>query len=172
MTALMPAMYPSTTIGRSEERSALVSIKAGGKAFSDSKGKASRTFSCAALTLYGSVQLKGGGALGLDDLAGSLQIGLGNYTIAHGEGEVNKKGKIQINALTSDAGKELELILHGSTRGDNVVFDSKKSKLFPLHFLSLKGTAIVTIPSRCTITTKPLVTSAPRLQQAGSQTLP
>lgn len=140
-------LYPSTAIGKSEQGSALVSIKADGKAFSNNKGKPSRSFSSATLTLYGLVQLNGGGALEFDDLAGSLQIGLANYTITDGKGEVNKKSNIQINAKTSDPGKKLELILHGSTQGDNVVFDVKESKLFPLHFLSLKGTAIVSIPS-------------------------
>ena len=85
--------------------------------------------------------------LELDDLAGSLQIGLANYTITSGKGEVNKKGTIEINAKTSDAGKKLELKLHGRNQGDSVTFDSKKSKLSSLYFLSLTGKAIVTMPT-------------------------
>jgi hypothetical protein len=168
LTASTLVLHPSTTVGKSEESSALVSIKAHGKAFSNNKGKPSRCFSSATLTLYGSVQLKGGGALELDDLAGSLQIGLANYTITDGKGEVNKKSNIQINAKISDPGKKLELILHGSTQGDKVVFDAKESKLFPLHFLSLKGIAIVTIPStlpRALVQQRVKSTTAERVQK-------
>jgi len=141
------------TLKKPQNGSALVSIKADGKAYQNQKGKASSTFSSAVLTLYGSVQLKASGALELNDLAGSLQIGLANYTITSGKGEVNKKGAIEINARTSDAGKNLELKLHGSTQGDNVTFEAKESKLASLYFLSLKGQAIVTMPTTSTDTT-------------------
>jgi hypothetical protein len=142
------------TLEKPQNGSALVSIKADGKAYQNQKGKASSTFSSAVLTLYGSVQLKASGALELNDLAGSLQIGLANYTITSGKGEVNKKGTIEINAKTSDTGKKLELKLHGSTQGDNVTFDSKESKLASLYFLSLKGQAIVTMPTTSTSMTE------------------
>jgi hypothetical protein len=154
LTASVLALYPSMTLEKPQEGSAVVSIKADGQAFPNGKNKPSSAFSSATLTLYGSVQMKGDGALKLDDLAGSLQIGISNYTIASGEGEVNKKGKIQINAKTSDAGKKLELILHGSTQGDTIVFDRKESKLSSLYFLSLKGQAIVTMPTTSTSTTE------------------
>ena len=150
LSASVLTLYPTMTLEKPQNGSALVSIKADGKAYQNQKGKASSTFSSAVLTLYGSVQLKASGALELNDLAGSLQIGLANYTITSGKGEVNKKGTIEINAKTSDAGKKLELKLHGSTQGDNVTFDSKESKLSSLYFLSLKGQAIVTMPTTST----------------------
>ena len=154
LTASLLALYPTMTLEKPQQGSAVVSIKADGQAFPNGKNKPSSAFSSATLTLYGSVQMKGDGALKLNDLAGSLQIGISNYTIASGEGEVNKKGKIQINAKTSDAGKNLELILHGSTDGDAIVFDRKESKLSSLYFLSLKGQAIVTLPTTSTSSTE------------------
>ena len=153
LSASVLALYPTITLEKPQRGSALVSVKADGKAFQNQKGKASSTFSSATLTLYGSIQLKGDGALRLDDLAGSLQIGLANYTITSGKGEVNKKGTIEINAETSDAGKALELKLHGRNQGDSVSFDSKESKLSLLHFLSLTGKAIVTMPTTSISTT-------------------
>ena len=150
LTASVLALYPTMTLEKTQNGSAVVSIKADGKAFQNQKGKASSTFSSAALTLYGSVAVKGNGGLQLDDLAGSLQIGIANYTITSGSGEVNKKGTIEINAKTSGAGKKLELKLHGSTQGDNVTFDAKESKLSSLYFLSLNGQAIVTMPTTTT----------------------
>jgi hypothetical protein len=153
LTASVLALYPTMTLEKSRNGSAVVSIKADGKAFQNQKGKPSSTFSSATLTLYGSVAAKGNGELELDDLAGSLQIGISNYTITSGSGEVNKKGTIEINAKTSDAGKKLELILHGSNQGDNVTFDSKESKLSSLYFLSLTGKAIVTMPTTTANTT-------------------
>ena len=154
LTASVVALYPTMTLEKTQHGSAVVSIKASGQAFQNSKGKASSIFSSAALTLHGSVDIKSNGGLELDNLAGSLQIGIANYTIARGNGEVNKKGTIEINAKTSDAGKTLELILHGSTQGDNVTFDAKQSKLSSLYFLSLKGQAIVTMPTTSTTTTE------------------
>jgi len=153
MSASVLALYPTITLEKPQRGSALVSVKADGKAFQNQKGKASSTFSSATLTLYGSVQLKGDGALELDDLAGSLQIGLANYTITSGRGEVNKKGKIEINTETSDAGKSLELKLHGSNQGDSVTFGSKESRLSSLYFFSLTGKAIVTMPTTSLSTT-------------------
>ena len=153
LSASVLTLYPTITLEKPQNGSALVSIKADGKAYRNQKGKASSTFSSAVLTLYGSVQLKASGALELNDLAGSLQIGLANYTITSGKGEVKKKGTIEINAKASDAGKNLELKLHGSTQGDNVTFDAKESKLSSLYFLSLKGQAIVTMPTTSTSTT-------------------
>ena len=153
LSASVLALYPTITLEKPQRGSALVSVKADGKAFQNRKGKASRTFSSATMTLYGSVQLKGDGTLELDDLAGSLQIGLANYTITSGKGEVNKKGTIEINAKTSDAGRTLELKLHGSNQSDSVTFDSKGSKLSSLYFLSLTGKAIVTMPTTNVSTT-------------------
>lgn len=154
LTASVLALYPTMTLEKPQHGSVVVSIKANGQAFPNAKNKPSSTFSSATLTLYGSVEAKGNGELKLDDLAGSLQIGLANYTITSGSGEVNKKGKIEINAKTSDAGKKLELILHGDSKGDNVTFNSKESKLSSLYFLSLKGQAIVTMPPTSTSTTR------------------
>jgi hypothetical protein len=153
LTASVLALYPTMTLEKSQSGSAVVSIKADGKAFQIQKGKAGSTFSSANLTLYGSVAAKGNEGLELDNLAGSLQIGIANYTITSGSGEVNKKGTIEINAKTSDAGKKLELVLHGSNQGDNVTFDSKESKLSSLYFLSLTGKAIVTMPTKSINTT-------------------
>jgi len=142
------------TLEKPQQGSAVVSIKADGQAFQNVKNKPKSTFSNATLTLYGSVQMKGDGELKLDDFAGSLQIGLANYTITSGNGVVNKKGKIEINAKTSDAGKKLELILNGRTDGDSVIFNSKESKLSSLYFLSLNGKAIVTMPPTSTSTSE------------------
>ena len=153
LTSSVLALYPTMTLGKRRSGSAVVSIKADGKAFQNQKGKASSTFSSAALTLYGSVAAKGNGGLQLDDLAGSLQIGLANYTITSGSGEVNKKGAIEINAKTSDAGKALELKLHGRNQGDSVTFDFRKSELSSLYFLSFTGKAIVTMPATSISTT-------------------
>jgi hypothetical protein len=147
LTASASALYPTMTLEKSENRSAVVSIKAEGKAFLNQKGRASRTFSGAALTLHGSIAAKGNGGLELDDLAGSLQIGIAYYAITSGSGEVDKKGKIKINAKTDDASKTLELTLHGSTQADSVTFYPKQSKLSSLCFLSVKGKAIVTMPA-------------------------
>lgn len=146
----MPALYPSMSLRKPQQDFAVVSIKADGRAFPNAKNKPSSTFSSTTLTLYGSVQMKRNGALKLDDLAGSLQIGLANYAIASGTGEVNKKGKIKINAHTNDANKKLELILHGNSQGDTVAFSRKESKLSLLYFLSLKGEATVTMPTTIT----------------------
>jgi hypothetical protein len=154
LTASVLALYPTMTLEKPQQGSAVVSIKADGQAFPNAKGKPGNTFSSTTLTLTGSVQTKGNGELKLNDLAGSLQIGLAAYTITHGDGEVNKKGKIEINAKTSDAGKKLELILHGNTQDDTVVFDSKESKLSSLYFLSLKGQVAVTMPTTNTTTTE------------------
>jgi hypothetical protein len=154
MTASVLALYPTMTLENPQQNSAVVSIKANGQAFQNVKGKPSSTFSSAALTLYGSVRAFGNGTLQLDDLAGSLQIGLANYTVTSGDGGVNKKSKIEINARTSDAGKKLELILRGSTQNNTVVFDPKESKLSSLYFLSLNGQAIVTMPTTSTSRTK------------------
>jgi hypothetical protein len=154
MTASVPALYPTMTLGKPQQNSAVVSIKANGQAFQNVKGKPTSSFSSAALTLYGSVRAVGNGGLQLDDLAGSLQVGLANYTVTSGDGDVNKKSKIEINAETSDAGKKLELILRGSTQNNTVVFDPKKSKLSSLYFFSLNGQAIVTMPTTSTSTTR------------------
>ena len=126
LTASILALYPTMTLEKPQLGNASISIKADGQAFPNAKGKPGNTFSSTTLTLTGSVQTKGNGELKLNDLAGSLQIGLASYTITDGKGEVNKKGKIEINAKTSDAGKKLELILHGSTQGDDVTFNSKE----------------------------------------------
>ena len=154
LTASVLALYPSMTLEKPQQGSALISINADGQAFPIGKNKPNSAFSSATLTLSGSVGMEGNGELKLDDLAGNLQIGISSYTITSGKGEVNKKGKIQINAKTSDGGKNLELILHGSTQGDTVVFDQKQSKLSSLYFLSLKGQAIVTMPTTSTSTTE------------------
>jgi len=154
LAASVLALYPTMTLEKPQQGSATVSIKADGQAFPNAKGKRSSTFSSTTLTLSGSLETKGNGELKLDDLAGSLQIGLRSYTITGGEGEVNRKGKIEINAKTSDAGKKLELILHGNTQGDTVVFNPKESKLSSLYFLSLKGQAAITMPTTSTSTTE------------------
>ncbi len=154
LTASVLALYPTMTLEKPQQGSAIVSIKADGQAFPNAKGKPSITSSAATLTLDGSILSKGNGELKLDDLVGSLQIGIAAYTITSGEGEVNKKGKIEINAKTRDGDKKLELILHGSTEGENVVFDSKESKLSSLYFLSLKGQVSVTVPNTSTTNTE------------------
>jgi hypothetical protein len=154
MTASVLALYPTSTLEKTQQKSAVASIKANGQAFQNTKGKPSTSFSSATLTLYGTVRADCDEGLELGDLAGSLQIALANYTITSGEGHVNKKNKIEINAKTSDPGRKLELILHGSAQNNTVVFDSKESKLSSLYFLSLKGQANVTMPTTSTCTTE------------------
>jgi hypothetical protein len=146
LTASVLALYPTLTLEKPQHGSAVVSIKAGGQAYPDVKAKPSSNSPRTALTLYGTVETEGNEALKLDNLAGSLQIGITYYTITSGKGEVDKKGKIEINAKTSDSNKKLELILHGDSKGKNVAFNSKESKLSSLYALSLKGHAIVTMP--------------------------
>jgi hypothetical protein len=139
------------SLKKPQQDSAVVSIKADGQAFPKAKNKPSSAFSSTTLTLCGSVQMKRRGGLKLDDLAGSLQIGLSNYVITSGAGEVKQKGKIKINAETSGANKKLDLILRGNTQGDIVAFTRKDSKLSSLYFLSLKGEANVAMPATSTI---------------------
>jgi len=143
LTASAPNLYPSMSLRKPQQDLAVVSIKADGRALPNAKNKPTNTFSATTLTLYGSVQMKRDGRLKLDDLAGSLQIGLANYTITSGTGEVNKKGKIEISAKTADSNRTLELILRGNTQGDTVAFNHKKSRLSSLYFLSLGGEATV-----------------------------
>jgi len=169
LTASVLALYPTMTLEKPQQGSAILSIKADGQAFPNAKGKPSITSSAATLTLDGSVRSEGNGELKLDDLAGSLQIGITAYTITHGKGEVNKKGKIEINAKTNDGDKKLELILHGSTEGENVVFDSKESKLSSLYFLSLKGQVDVTVPTTST-TESPSETVTVTVTESGTTT--
>jgi hypothetical protein len=154
MTATVLALYPTTTLEKPQQKSAVVSIKANGQAFQNTKGKPSTSFSSATLTLYGTVSAECNEGLELSDLAGSLQIALANYTVTSGEGHVNKKNEIDINAKISDAGKKLELILHGSGQNNTVVFESKASRLSSLYFLFLKGQANVTMPATTTCTTE------------------
>jgi len=147
LTSSVLALCPTLTFEKPQHGSAVVSIKAGGQASPDAKAKPSSALPRSALTLYGTVEAEGNGALRLDNLAGSLQIGITYYTITNGKGEVDKKGKIEINAkTTSDSNKKLELILHGDSKGKNVAFNSKESKLSSLYSLSLKGQATVTMP--------------------------
>ena len=147
LTSSVLALYPTLTLEKPHHGSAVISIKAGGQASPDAKAKPSSALPRSALTLYGTVEAEGNGALRLDNLAGSLQIGITYYTITSGKGEVDKKGKIEINAkTTSDSNKKLELILHGDSKGKNVAFNSKESKLSSLYSLSLKGQATVTMP--------------------------
>jgi len=143
LTASVPKLYPSMSLRKPQQDLAVVSIKADGRALPNAKNKPANSFSTTTLTLYGSVQMKRDGRLKLDDLAGSLQIGLANYTITSGTGEVNKKGKIEISAKTADSNRTLELILRGNTQGDTVAFNHKKSRLSSLYFLSLGGEATV-----------------------------
>jgi hypothetical protein len=148
LTASVLALYPTMSLEKPQQQNgfAVVSIKASGQAFANNKVKSSTVPSNAALTLYGSVEAQSRGELKINDLGGSLQIGTANYTVASGSGVVKKKNTIEINAKTSDATKTLELILHGESKGNNVTFNSKESKLSSLYFLSLKGQAIVTMP--------------------------
>jgi hypothetical protein len=153
-TATVLALYPTITLEKPQQKSAVVSIKANGQAFQNMKGKPSTSFSSATLTLHGTVRAECNEGLEMGDLAGSLQIALANYTVTSGEGHVNRKNKIDINAKTSDAGKKLELILHGSAQNNTVVFDPKASRLSSLYFLSLKGQANVTMPTTTACTTE------------------
>jgi len=154
LTASVLALYPTMTLEKPQLGNASISIEADGQALPIGKGKPSSSGSSASLTLSGTVRTSNDGELKLDDLTGSLQVGSAGYVITGGKGEANKKGKIEINAKTSDAGKKLELILHGNTQGDTIIFDSKESKLSSLYFLSLKGQVAITMPTTSTTTTE------------------
>jgi hypothetical protein len=90
----------------------------------------------------------------LKNLSGDLTIGSTNYAIRDGQGEVNKKGKLEIHGKTSSGDRKLELILHGTMNDGKVAFDCSQSKLSSLFFLSLKGQATFTTNTTISGTTQ------------------
>ena len=123
------------------------------------KGKGKPTSSqSVALELSGPVRTEGNGVIKITGLSGTLTVGGTTvYKITGGKGEINNKGKIQIQAYTRDGSRKLELVLHGTitfngygysyyyyyyyygATGGPVHFTSPQSKLSSLYFLSLDG---------------------------------
>jgi hypothetical protein len=155
LAASVLAVYPAMTLEKPQQASGAVTLDADGQAFINNNGKPKNTNKAlsATLTLSGSVRTEGNEELKLEGLSGTLSIGSTNYTITGGKGEVSKKGKVEINAKTGDANRKLELVLHGSIQGKNVLFNSPESKLSSLYFLSLKGEAAVIIGPTSTTAT-------------------
>ena len=146
LAASVLAVYPAMTLEKTQQGSGTITIDADGQAFMNHNGKSKNTNKAlsARFTLSGSAQAEGDDDVELDGLVGSLEIGSTNYSIFSGKGEVNKKGKVQINAKTGDGNRNLELVLHGNIQGKNVLFSSPESKLSSLYFLSLEGEATFT----------------------------
>jgi hypothetical protein len=157
-------VYPAMTLEKpqSQASSGTVTINVSGQAFPVS-GKSKKTGAgvTATLTLSGSTRSEGDGELKLGGLSGSLVIDTATYTITGGNGEISKNGKAEIDARTAltgvptmpDGARNLELVLHGSIQGTNVVFTSQESKLSSLYFLSLTGQAVFTQSTTTTTNT-------------------
>lgn len=133
------------TIALASQQTGTITINATGQATPiDHK----ETGGAATLSLTGNVRTEGSDPLKISGITGSLQVGGNNYAIIGGQGESNNHGLLQINAMASGgSGKkqQFELVLHGNMQGGNVVFDSHQSKLASMFFLSLSGSANVTL---------------------------
>jgi hypothetical protein len=143
LTASVLAIYPGMTLEKPQGLGT-ISISASGQAYPRGTAKCTGSGLEANLILMGSVRTEGNGEVKLSALSGTLQAGTETYVIADGAGEINKKGKMQINAKTSDSDHRLELVLHGSVQGDTAVFSCPESKLSSLYCLALSGTASMT----------------------------
>jgi hypothetical protein len=123
---------PLSTLVHAQEQSiqSIVTINASGIAFRMEDGSSPS----ATLTLTGSSENDVNEKLG--DLSGVLQIGSTVYNVSNGQGEGNMQGIIEINA---DAGGDQNLILHGTNRNGDVVFNFPESKLSTQYSLYLVG---------------------------------
>jgi hypothetical protein len=129
-----------------------VSINASGQATPignrDGKDKNNGSPTSAVLTLTGNARFDGNN-LEIGGISGSLQIGATNYTLSGGQGGGNKGGKLEIQTKTNGR-KGMELVLHGSMQGSNVVFTNPQSKLASLYFLSLSGQITINVNTSST----------------------
>jgi len=156
LAASMLALYPTLTLEKPQSALGGVQINAEGQAFPIGKGngKPASTASSASLTLSGSANVEGNEEYKLNGLTGSLQVGSASYSITGGKGEINNKGKIEINAKTGDGNRKLELVLHGNIQGESVFFNQRESKLSSLYFLDLAGQATFDISTTSTSETE------------------
>ena len=135
----MLALYPATSMEQPQHGSKRISIDADGRAFVIGKEKCKGTGSSASLILSGLMQTEDDEESKFEDLSGVLTVGSTEYAIQKAEGEVNNKGRMEINGKTMSGDRKLELVLHGSMNEDNVAFDCPESKLSSMYFLSLAG---------------------------------
>lgn len=121
---------PLSTLVHAQQQStqSIVTINASGIAFRMEDGSSPS----ATLTLTGSSENDVNEKLG--DLSGVLQIGSTVYNVSNGQGEGNRQGIIEINA---DAGGDQNLILHGTNRNGDIVFNFPESKLSTQYSLYL-----------------------------------
>lgn len=160
LTVLLVPLMPTTASADNHGSSGTVSLNATGNATpignGDNKrngnsnggnnGRTSGSPSTATLALAGSAYSEGNGnQIKLLNLTGSLQIGSTTYTLSKGHGDENSNGTLEIQAKSNNGGHDLELELHGSVQGNNVVFNSKESKLASSYFLSLSGQESLTL---------------------------
>jgi len=141
LMASLVALSPAISLEKPLQAPGTIYITANGQAFTKGSAKCTGTGSSVTLTLTGPMQTEGKNEIKLKNLSGSLTIGSTNYAISDGKGEVNKKGKLEINGKTSNGDRKLELILHGTMNDDKIAFDCSQSKLSSLFFLSLTGQA-------------------------------
>ncbi len=135
----MLALYPAASMEQPQHDSKAISISADGQAFIIGKEKCKGTGSSASLTLSGLMQTEDDEESKFEDLSGVLTVGSTEYAIQKAGGEVNNKGRIQINGKTLNGDRKLELVLHGHMNEDSVAFDCPESKLSSMYFLSFTG---------------------------------
>jgi len=115
-----------------------ITLNAMGQAFPIGNGKNKETQNSASLSLTGNVGFDGN-QLNVGGLSGDLQIGPTIYSLSGGQGEGNKNGELEIQAKSNSGKDNLELVLHGNLKGNNVTFTQPQSKLASLFFLALFG---------------------------------
>jgi hypothetical protein len=149
------AIQPGITLA-TQNQQGTVSINVSGQAVPignrNGKGKNNGSPTNAALTLTGNAGFDGNN-LKIGGISGSLQIGATNFPLSGGQGEGNKDGKLEIQTKTN-GGKGMELVLHGSMQGSNVIFTNPQSKLASLYFLSLSGQITINVNTSSNSTTK------------------
>jgi len=138
------ALAPTLTLAAQHPLTGTTTISASGEAFPIKGGRGNGSPSAASLTLNGAVDVQGRNQTKFRGLTGNLQIGSINYPLTGGQGEVNYKGQVQIQAKTSDSGHKLDLTLQGSISGSTIYFMLPQSKLASLYFLFLSGQITIT----------------------------
>jgi len=127
-----------------------ITLNASGLAFPIGDGKNKGTQNSATLSLTGNVGFDDN-QLNVGGLSGDLQIGPTIYSLSGGQGEGNKNGELEIQAKSNSGKDNLELVLHGNLKGNNVTFTQPQSKLASLFFLALTGQITVHSSSTTTI---------------------
>jgi len=154
LMASLIALSPAISFEKPLQAPGTIYITANGQAFTKGSAKCTGTGSNATLTLTGPMQTERNNEIKLKNLSGSLTIGSTNYAISDGKGEVNKKGKLEINGKTLSGGRKLELVLHGTMNNGKIAFDCSQSKLSSLFFLSLTGQATLATDTTSSGTTQ------------------